>query len=197
MEVDLHPHLHGDHGLLMVLRLLALCSVVLCFASESVKQALDRRCLQEAPLWIQRIQETRSVQRGADIMLYTPTTENYTNCPAATLQCFAAETNVLIQEWEISNVRFSLSLALYRTAQKLGQTDSDCLYCELLQEEDAQTFLERLLNVVQLMNTQFCRKNRTEDSGEPGGRTRRTRQRSGVRRPDGTRRIPFPQKLLK
>uniref|UniRef100_A0A672H760 Interleukin n=1 Tax=Salarias fasciatus TaxID=181472 RepID=A0A672H760_SALFA len=134
----------------------ALVSVFLCAAVST--RAVDRRCLRELPLQISQIWKSAPVQRRTDGALYTPTTENYTNCPGATLRCFAAEMKVLMKEWEITNVRLSLSNALNKTSRRFQQPDSDCLHCELLQEENGQTFLERLTEVVQMMNSQFCKK---------------------------------------
>lgn len=136
----------------------ALVSVFLCVVVQSACSArvVDRRCLRDLPRRIQQISNSTPVQRWNDITLYTPTTENYTNCPSATLQCFAAEMKVLIRESEITNTRLHLSGALNKTSIRFKQLDADCLDCELLQEENGKAFLDRLLEVVQLMNIQFC-----------------------------------------
>ncbi|CAJ1066263.1 interleukin 15%2C like [Xyrichtys novacula] len=87
-----------------------------------------------------------------DCRLYTPTINDYQNCPQTTMKCFADEVKVLIEEWETVKDAHVIRLdkMLKQLATKLPQTASECRQCELLQEEKAEKFLEYLERTLQM-----------------------------------------------
>lgn len=88
-----------------------------------------------------------------DTKLYTPTKDDYKNCPRSTMNCFAAEMEVLLEEWTLHRTYFRLSGALRKLGRSLNQTDSQCLQCERLQEENAETFLQGLREALEHVNS--------------------------------------------
>lgn len=103
--------------------------------------------IQQAPDW------------WLDTKLYTPTKEDYQNCPRSTMNCFAAEVEVLLEEWTLRLKYRRLSGALKKLGGSRNQTESPCLRCERLQEENAETFLQGLretLEYVNSINSKHC-----------------------------------------
>lgn len=99
-------------------------------------------------------------QKCLDCRLYTPTIEDYQNCPNATLRCFAGEVKVLADEWEVNDKKRPkhLDKKLERLASHFNMTESGCVQCELLPEKDVENFLKDLLNTLKIMNSQYCKK---------------------------------------
>uniref|UniRef100_UPI0037E94A8C interleukin 15, like isoform X2 n=1 Tax=Semicossyphus pulcher TaxID=241346 RepID=UPI0037E94A8C len=90
-----------------------------------------------------------------DCQLYTPSLDDYENCPRTSIQCFADEVKVLIEEWKtVKDARvFNLNVKLEQLASEINQTNSEeCLQCELLQEKKAEDFLEALEKTLTMMN---------------------------------------------
>ncbi|KAK9520406.1 hypothetical protein VZT92_020294 [Zoarces viviparus] len=89
--------------------------------------------------------------------LYTPTAQDYEKCPSSSLTCFSEEVQVLIDEWANAGVikkgRFRLKRGLRLLAVKLKKTESECSRCELFPEEEAKTFLSKLKETIQKMNS--------------------------------------------
>ncbi|XP_042342035.1 interleukin 15, like isoform X2 [Plectropomus leopardus] len=97
---------------------------------------------------------------GLNCTLYTPTRQDYQNCPVSTLRCFADEVKVLTEELEAIGVpgmrRFPLITSLKKHArwlEKTQQKTSDCLQCELLTEKEPQPFLGDLISIIQMVNS--------------------------------------------
>lgn len=97
--------------------------------------------IQQAPDW------------WLDTKLYTPTKDDFKNCPSSTMNCFAAEIEVLLEEWTLLYTYRKLSTALKRIGKSRNQTESQCLQCERLQEENAETFLQGLRDTLELVNS--------------------------------------------
>ncbi|XP_045930887.1 interleukin 15, like isoform X2 [Micropterus dolomieu] len=95
---------------------------------------------------------------SVDCRLYTPTIDDYQNCPSSTLKCFADEIKVLIEEWRTVRIlpRFTLNISLTTLASKFNQTESECRQCELFREEEAENFLKGLQLTLEMMNSQHC-----------------------------------------
>ncbi|XP_034557149.1 interleukin 15, like [Notolabrus celidotus] len=96
----------------------------------------------------------KAPMRLLDCRLYTPHISDYKKCPRSTMQCFADEVKVLIEEWEtLQGVRFfRLDRELENLAKKLNKTTPECLRCELLQEENAEEFLGHLEKTLQMIS---------------------------------------------
>ncbi|XP_056139821.1 interleukin 15, like isoform X1 [Lampris incognitus] len=129
---------------------------------------------------IQRVQEMEAF----DSRLYTPTLDDYENCPRSTLSCFAKEAYVLNLEWPTNapllqpanrttprrvagrtaahglrapDQGASLARRLGGLGQQLQQTDRGrCEQCEAHAEEEVKVFLGRLYEVLQRINSEIC-----------------------------------------
>ncbi|XP_038549922.1 interleukin 15, like isoform X9 [Micropterus salmoides] len=97
-------------------------------------------------------------KKSVDCRLYTPTIDDYQNCPSSTLKCFADEIKVLIEEWStVGKIPcFTLNISLTTLASKFNQTESECRQCELFREEEAENFLKGLQLTLEMMNSQHC-----------------------------------------
>ncbi|XP_038549917.1 interleukin 15, like isoform X5 [Micropterus salmoides] len=98
------------------------------------------------------------ITKSVDCRLYTPTIDDYQNCPSSTLKCFADEIKVLIEEWStVGKIPcFTLNISLTTLASKFNQTESECRQCELFREEEAENFLKGLQLTLEMMNSQHC-----------------------------------------
>ncbi|XP_067451668.1 interleukin 15, like isoform X3 [Thunnus thynnus] len=92
-----------------------------------------------------------------DCMLYTPTTGDYKqNCPRSTLNCFADEVNVLIEESNKNIAAQRLYGMLKALAGRIDQSESECLQCESHKEEKVEKFLSDLLEILKQNNSEHC-----------------------------------------
>lgn len=91
-----------------------------------------------------------------DCMLYTPTTGDYKNCPHSTLNCFADEVKVLIEESNDNIAAKTLHIMLKRLARRIDQSESECLQCESHKEEKVEKFLSDLLEILKQNNSEHC-----------------------------------------
>ncbi|XP_044211298.1 interleukin 15, like isoform X2 [Thunnus albacares] len=91
-----------------------------------------------------------------DCMLYTPTTGDYKNCPRSTLNCFADEVNVLIEESNKNIAAKTLFRMLKSLAGRIDQSESECLQCESHKEEKVEKFLSDLLEILKQNNSEHC-----------------------------------------
>ncbi|XP_046719645.1 interleukin 15, like isoform X1 [Silurus meridionalis] len=102
-----------------------------------------------------------NLSKGAvnDSKLYTPTLSNYwmlqgvvfslqQNCSRSTLNCFAEEMIVLVQETETNT---ELPIRLKKLIRHLNDKMTSCPQCEVYKEEKAATFLSTLLTILQSM----------------------------------------------
>ncbi|XP_060903248.1 interleukin 15, like isoform X1 [Labrus mixtus] len=90
--------------------------------------------------------------------LYTPDIYDYQKCPKTTMECFAKEVKVLIEEWKTVGAPGvpKLDEKLEDLASELDQTNSDCSQCELLNEKNATEFLKILEETLQMMNGEMA-----------------------------------------
>ncbi|XP_070685786.1 interleukin 15, like isoform X3 [Pempheris klunzingeri] len=145
----------------MLRRRLALASVYLCLVcmlAPTPQPIAANLCTKDI---IKKVQTLigKAPKLWLDCRLYTPSPEDYEqNCPSSTMKCFADELKVLIQEWEtigaIHGFRFNTKVE--KLASLLNQTKPECLRCELLKEETAETFLKGLHLTLQMMNFVHC-----------------------------------------
>ncbi|KAK2846550.1 hypothetical protein Q5P01_009549 [Channa striata] len=140
---------------------LSLVSVFLCFVRllALTRHPVDRRCTHDLIPRVQTLIARARTLKGLDSRLYTPNiTDHEQKCPSSALKCFAAEVQVLTAEWEEFGVRQDLHVdkLLRSLAKKFKQAESNCLQCELLQEENAEKFLNCLLSTLQQMNSLYC-----------------------------------------
>ncbi|XP_060903250.1 interleukin 15, like isoform X2 [Labrus mixtus] len=79
-------------------------------------------------------------------------------CPKTTMECFAKEVKVLIEEWKTVGAPGvpKLDEKLEDLASELDQTNSDCSQCELLNEKNATEFLKILEETLQMMNGEMA-----------------------------------------
>ncbi|XP_070761987.1 interleukin 15, like isoform X2 [Enoplosus armatus] len=141
---------------------LALVTVCLCLVCLRLvcllalpAQPATRLCTQDLIKKVNRLIRRAPSLKWLDCRLYTPTVDDYQNCPSSTLKCFADELKVLVEEWETAQgVR--LNTELEKLALLLfNQTESECRQCELLQEENAERFLRGLHSTLEMMNSQY------------------------------------------
>ncbi|KAK2913110.1 hypothetical protein Q8A73_007223 [Channa argus] len=134
---------------------------------ESVCQSRQScpRSLCRSSIIVQSLRESAPVMQTwtcgtwLNTRLYTPKSTDHEKCPSSTLKCFAAEVKVLTEEWMevVENFpRLKLDKMLYTLASTFKQAESDCPECELLQEENAENFLNCLLSTLQCMNSLYC-----------------------------------------
>ncbi|XP_038549919.1 interleukin 15, like isoform X7 [Micropterus salmoides] len=138
----------------------AFASVYLCFVcllsllpSQLAAKPCTRDILKQVKFLV-KLAPSLSV----DCRLYTPTIDDYQNCPSSTLKCFADEIKVLIEEWStVGKIPcFTLNISLTTLASKFNQTESECRQCELFREEEAENFLKGLQLTLEMMNSQHC-----------------------------------------
>uniref|UniRef100_A0A3B5AK64 Interleukin n=1 Tax=Stegastes partitus TaxID=144197 RepID=A0A3B5AK64_9TELE len=144
----------------------ALLSVLLWFVCQPAvtPQHVDIRCSRDI---FKRVSELLiKAPSQISLRLYTPTSRDFEICPGAALRCFAEELNVLAEEWELNWTRRNkLSSRILKQASLFNQAESECRQCELLKEENAETFLRNLTNTLQNMNAQFCPPTRVSTKG--------------------------------
>ncbi|KAG7479991.1 interleukin-15 isoform X1 [Solea senegalensis] len=140
---------------------LALMIVILCFVCLLAlkPQPANTLCTQDTIRQVQHLitKTPDLVQLGCK--LYTPTPQDYQNCPSSTFRCFADEIKVLNKEWEwitVKNRGIKLNMKLKRLAESFNQKETGCRQCELLREQTAETFLSNLSTVLMMMNSQYC-----------------------------------------
>lgn len=140
---------------------LALVSVYLCLVCLPGLTPQLRFCPQDIIKHVKYFSGKASALMWLDCRLYTPTTEDFQNCPISALTCFAGEIKVLIEEWVTVNVsgirRSILNKNVEKLAKKLNETikESECLQCEHLKEKEAQTFLKHLQETLEMINVQY------------------------------------------
>ncbi|XP_067363222.1 interleukin 15, like isoform X2 [Channa argus] len=139
----------------------SLVSVFLCFVCLHIltPHPATRRCTQDTIRRVNVLIEKAPSLTWLNTRLYTPKSTDHEKCPSSTLKCFAAEVKVLTEEWMevVENFpRLKLDKMLYTLASTFKQAESDCPECELLQEENAENFLNCLLSTLQCMNSLYC-----------------------------------------
>ncbi|KAG7240173.1 hypothetical protein INR49_027245 [Caranx melampygus] len=135
--------------------------VFLCFVCllSLEPQADAEICTQDIIVRVESLIRLAPELSWLDSRLYTPTLRDYMKCPSSTIRCFAEEAEVLTDEWEtiVKRIRrFKLSILLKELATYFNETESVCLRCELLTEQNAENFLNNLLSTLQYINTQHC-----------------------------------------
>ncbi|XP_035536635.1 interleukin 15, like isoform X2 [Morone saxatilis] len=139
---------------------LALVSVCLCLVCLIVlmPQAAARFCTRDSIQKIEHLIGKAPEMKGLNCRLYTPTIDHYKKCPSATMKCFAGEMNVLLDEWEITDVYLiKLKTSLKTLADRLNKTQSGCtIHCELFEMAEPEIFLNILRETLLLMNTLHC-----------------------------------------
>lgn len=141
----------------MLVQRRGLMSACLCFfcllavTQRLVAQNCIQGILRTVQLFIKKVP-----MKLTDCRLYTPSIVHYQNCPQTTMQCFADEVKVLIEELKTIEAPSlpDLNKMLDRLAQTLNQNNSECPQCELLQEEKAADFLQALRQTLTLMSNE-------------------------------------------
>ncbi|XP_038549918.1 interleukin 15, like isoform X6 [Micropterus salmoides] len=139
----------------------AFASVYLCFVcllSLLPSQLAAKPCTRDILKQVKFLVKLAPSLKSVDCRLYTPTIDDYQNCPSSTLKCFADEIKVLIEEWStVGKIPcFTLNISLTTLASKFNQTESECRQCELFREEEAENFLKGLQLTLEMMNSQHC-----------------------------------------
>lgn len=116
----------------------------------------SRFCSRDLIAGVKHLQQEAPNKKSLYCSLYTPTIQDYENCPRTTLKCFASEMDVLIDEWEVKPTGQHLRKKLVKLAMRFSQVESGCPQCEVLKEENATTFLERLRSTLETINSQYC-----------------------------------------
>ncbi|XP_069017128.1 interleukin 15, like isoform X3 [Embiotoca jacksoni] len=138
----------------------ALVSVFLCFvcvlARPPQTTARTKRCQTQDIIQRVQILMNAAPTQSLDGRQYTPTVLNYEqNCPKTTLNCFADELKVLIDEWgvHVCSDCSKLDLKVKKLANTNKPESPACGPCEVMPEEDAVKFLQDLITTLQLMNS--------------------------------------------
>ncbi|XP_059187885.1 interleukin 15, like isoform X6 [Centropristis striata] len=149
-----------DDVMMILLRgRIAVASAYLCFVCllAVVSQPVSRPCSKDIIKRVKSLIEKEPQLRWLDCRLYTPTVEDFRNCPRSTLKCFADELQVLIEEWDLHRLKkLKLNTRVENLALTLNQTDPECLQCELLKEENAKKFLQSLQETIEMANLRGC-----------------------------------------
>ncbi|XP_072249015.1 interleukin 15, like [Leuresthes tenuis] len=137
----------------------ALVSVVV-FSVCLLAVPLQKPCSQDIILRVKLLRDKAAAERLMDCRLYTPTIQDYENCPVSTLKCYAAEIQVLTEELELSGLKRFLTrkvnVQLKKLASLINQKESECRQCELFTENNVTTFLADLLSTLNMVNSQYC-----------------------------------------
>lgn len=141
---------------------IALASVYLCFVCllGLTPQLAAKLCIDDIFVKLETLIGKVHNLEGLNCTLYTPTTDDYLNCPKSTLKCFANEVKVLTEELEAVNVHgmynFPLIKGLQKLAVRIKKKESDCRRCEVLIEKEAKLFLDDLKTILQMTNFKYC-----------------------------------------
>ncbi|XP_037630248.1 interleukin 15, like isoform X2 [Sebastes umbrosus] len=141
---------------------LALASVYLCLSCLlGVTSPKPPGCTK--PLLLEKVNGFIEIANNTSFncSLYTPSNEDVKKCPRSSLQCFAAEVEVLFVEWHINNVpgadKFRLHKKLEGEADLIKPTtESGCRHCEVFEMKQPLMFLEDLQRTLQWMNARYC-----------------------------------------
>ncbi|KAM4565942.1 interleukin 15, like isoform 2-T2 [Odontesthes bonariensis] len=127
-----------------------------CLLTVTLQAASRRRCSQDIILRV-RLLNNATAETPMDCTLYTPTIQDYENCPITTLKCYAAEIKVLTEELALSGLKHFLNLNVkLEKLATLFKQESGCRQCEVLTEKNATTFLTNLLWTLKTVNAQYC-----------------------------------------
>ncbi|KAM9733215.1 interleukin 15, like [Menidia menidia] len=133
------------------------CSVWLTLALGA-PPAVRRRCSKDL---LPRVEGLRG-EAGAQVldwMLYTPSIQDFENCPRTTLKCYAAEVEVLSEELAIisnTTIGRTIIIMLKKLAWTFSQVESGCPQCELFPERNSSSFFSELVDTLKMVNARNC-----------------------------------------
>ncbi|KAM8905489.1 interleukin 15, like [Spinachia spinachia] len=99
--------------------------------------------------------------------LYTQNATDFQqSCTVSTLRCFSTEMEVLVTEWKLANIH-NVTIPPCRLGRGLQQlanrfsllkntTTAECRQCELLQQKEAEEFLQELKGTLEKINSNSC-----------------------------------------
>ncbi|XP_038163885.1 interleukin 15, like [Cyprinodon tularosa] len=139
------------------------CSVCLLVAlSQRATTPRKKGCIRDITHQVSTLMNCSSMQKLEDLKLYTPNRTSYEQCPRATFTCFRDELSVISNELVIYGLDNNRTKSILKRMSFLllqhNKPESGCLQCELFEQKDVRKFLGALLNILQMVNSEKCKR---------------------------------------
>ncbi|KAK5904205.1 hypothetical protein CesoFtcFv8_005793 [Champsocephalus esox] len=137
---------------------LSLVSVSLCLVCLTAAPLLAGNCSKDLLKKVKTLLTNAKELKELECKLYTPTVDHYKNCSWSTMGCLVAETKVLFLESEAADLS-EISKDKEEMVENLEDffsqmspdPETDCLTCESLEVNNAETFVKGFQSILQSM----------------------------------------------